>query len=244
MQANSAPCGTMPLHFAEELRFLDDFNTSLAPHESHDTPLAAAMRLAGLLQTLQASPRGRSGLARSLHLLASDCSSQPAPFHYDFAVPWTRLALADAGTLLRLCDCFGLVLHNEKIARCIWRDCVRTIKSRFGDDGYLFALKRAGPFFGAKANRLLQLFATFYQAPQSTAELCDLIQQQGHLGLALSFRDAPYALRLRLALKLPAGVLDAPDSLQPEQELLDRARELLLQLMTREVAPQWANCLS
>lgn len=156
----------------------------------------------------------------------------------DFEQPPQRLALLDPEPLCKVLFYVGIALHAPFISHQVQRTKVLALRSGLGNEGYLFALKRA-PF-------LLDLKAFPAMKFEDFSDLPSLLSRRALICLKIHLQDAPPSVYRRMVLKLPKSFTqsDEEDTLLPSQ--WDRAKVELLfkKVLLQEVDATWAPYFS
>jgi len=180
-------------------------------------------------QRLSAIPRTEP--ERSRHILAHfDLTDR---LWTDFSEPTTRLALLDPTAFERLGLFLGLALRGAPVRHVVLGADRRRLIRDLGAEAVTFAVKRA-PVFKVAVSGAAR------DAPEPMPSRPGFIAA-GLRALDDLFGDAPYALKMRLRLKLPRNLGDPG---QDESEPTDpnrqaKQRETAIRL-AREVLPTWA----
>jgi hypothetical protein len=178
---------------------------------------------------------GRDNRRAEKHLAAYILKIIGNKYCYQFPDVAHRIVLLDRATLEKLVSCLGLTVNAKRIKAIIEGRKARLLKKEFGENAYLFAIKRAA-LFGSHT--------WFRQVADDRSELNrEGIVQDGRKCLQICLNNAPDAMTARFELKF-ANTISWDFTRKVQSEDQDRAWSLVRKVLFQEVGPQWKSLFS
>jgi hypothetical protein len=182
-----------------------------------------------LLAELSVNPRSERRLAR---FILARCDIDEDRFH-GFEEPSQRLALLDPDTLRKLLFYAGIAIASKSISHLVEGAKVIAVKQVLGEDGYLFALKKAPFLLGKPDFPDLKI--------DGAGDLPSLLFENAMQYLKSCFGEAPLALTRRMLLKLPIEFMRHWEAEDDRIEANRALSQLLFKkILIQEVNPSWA----
>jgi hypothetical protein len=151
---------------------------------------------------------------------------------YQFQNVVHRIVLLDRATLEKLVYCLGLTVNAQRIKAVVEGSKARLLKKEFGENAYLFAIKRAVLFGG---HEWFRQFAD--NGPDLSRER---IAQDGRTCIQICLNDAPDAMTARFRLKFAKSIgWDFSNKRQLKDQ--GKAWPLVRKVLFQEAGPQWKN---
>lgn len=184
-----------------------------------------------VIVALLSSERGKQKLN---HLLMHKFSLKGV-FYTDFRPLHLRLALLEPKTLQDLVLHAGAIYYSKNIVQVVEKNLLLDLKSKIGDEIYMFAVKKA-PLF----SRVKPQITTLSPNPSN---LYLGILAAGQRMLEHLFSSEPASIHQRLQLKLPASYTwsFARSSTEVEKTSIF---SFLHRLLIKEINPNWQLCFT
>jgi hypothetical protein len=165
------------------------------------------------------------------HLAAYILNILGNEYCYKFQDVAHRIVLLDRMTLEKLVFCLGLTVNAKQIKAIVEGRKARQLKKEFGENAYLFAIKRA------------TLFGSHDWFRQETDdEAADLDREKifydGCKCIKICLRNAPDAMTARFELKF-AKTVRWNFAEKGQKKDKDRAWSLVRKILFQEAGPQW-----
>lgn len=185
----------------------------------------------GVIDTLLASERGK----QKLNQLLMHKFNLKGFFYTDFRPLHLRLALLDPKTLLDLVLHAGAIYYSKNIVQIVEKNLLLDLKSKIGDDIYMFAVKKA-PLFSRVKPQITTL------SPNPSNLYLGIIAA-GQRMLEHLFSSEPASIHQRLQLKLPANYTWSFTRSGTDIEKTN-IFSFLHRLLIKEINPNWQLCFT